>query len=667
MILKYKIYVRIGMIVALLLLMTLAQNILHAADAPGAQGIQIQFSAPHTQSGLETITFQNTDALMKFKTIESMLNDLDLNSSGTIDLSQAGITYAAFKFLLDFINNPNKPDIFTVDLEPQMNKLIRYLLKNLSDAPSVYDLMIAANYLQSDQIYINALAVLYADEVKLLENYRQNQEIPGDLQPLVAGFLLYDLLNNVPLDHKITREYSLKSVTGSFITDGSKDAFTCIFRKPKYLGLFNEFIKSVISFSQDNQQPLQSLSINNNFDISKFYGAMSSDGLYTSCIGFYSDTNDLSSQTNINIIFNNTENTALKLSYPEKKNLYTESIVYDDVNKKFYTISTYDYIYNRKLNIRHPETIKTTKTTENIKFYEINPSNKPIERQEIKSFNNKKINELSFPASAIHWNCVHGKLIGTCKLNDGDIHKLIFIFDSAKKELFLCSTEYHLTNNPFDYTWEYTNQEGQKLEATFSLIDTYVTATDYSKKTKSIIAIENLFIPYFADLISALIEKMDKNAPLQGMHNFRFDANYFRFNFVNTSENIVGMHYLFNPDIVATIKQLNSKILNGEKEILREAHALYQKYKNAQSSETKLNTLPTQQNWSTAQSLNYYKNIIQRNLGQAWTSSTQAVFNRIPMLANKKILYGLGALGATGLTAWLVSKYASQHRIISPQ
>lgn len=661
-----------------------------------------------------------------FNTIKNMLEDLD-NTGGAIPL--AHIKKNVFDFLIALISETqnNAPAKSPIAYETAMFKLfISKKTSKLFENITFRDLLLAANYLDVSRKIKSALAYGYVETTKTkipqitVETVPTNtseqktgsiDEFPRELEPLIAGWLLYDILTSTLFSDTQTKQYKYNYVNPTFTIvhppvisrPAAQDMFSVIWKQPIntiFTPSHNSHIKEI-----DVVMTVNDITIHEKTLIPMVYRfsnfkncALSDDGKHLLII----DTRVVAEKKN-DVVTEKTMLHAFLFPNGEKIefNETTASFLIHDI---LFNIKTQSFIIIALRNWNP----KNKDKKKQLWFYEIKPKGPMYEKNTV-VFDISDETKTGYYANIMHWSCIGEDLVGVLYTNQGTFK--VLVYKQSAQQIYKCQQN-------GDGEWFYETDDGgmhQQQIMDFTVANIHLNIDSHNTplpsllnmKIDSTVAIQS-FIPHFATILEqGYVASMIDRLPLYK----DIDWQHLRINHYGTGvSNNIGAQHFFGPKLGCAIQFLNKKIYNGQNDVYIDAlflHGLYNNInkfeKNTESRSTWLAECEPLLQYLSPEIREIYKYELQlpattidetRSLlsAQVPTRVLEAVVARYTphqtlrqrikqniseFLAEPKkylqriayqyqnILLGAGAAAGVGLAAWLVHKSKQQVRPFS--
>lgn len=486
--------------------------------------------------------------------VEDLGTDLPVPVSNVYQLSVECLEHLATE----------KNELFTLfDFSKPLEKIKDHCAVKLNDIKyqclSRKDLLLHANYLDVyPQSFKSALASFYASTLKTkIPNITKQivspqvniyfDEIPHELEPLVAQWLLYALVREKSVETTRSTAFTMNTnnlVTGPFISHSSlPHGFACAWAESGDTTRFAMRTQLSHLFYIDFYTPTscKKWQILHTDICPNSYCATSADGRYT-LVTIKADANYCG------LYLRDQKMPHFKETSLYQKAENVQALVYNDASKSFNII-----VYKKTDHSPYKEILY---------FFELDPSQENLSIKTVAEFNDD-----TYPvvrnSDVMDWSCIQGDLVGL------HVSDLPIALICRNKQLCEC------TYNPRTNLWTYSTESDEEEPAPFTVV--YLGGM-VTKKNNTAMAIERSCIPQFEQTICERYPNMD--TVQNNSYALCFDPNHLCYNYLKKSEKdsntvIAKTKSLFSPQLAAAIQHINRKILAGEKRVLIDTYALY--------------------------------------------------------------------------------------------
>jgi hypothetical protein len=551
-------------------------------------------------------------------------------------------------------------------------------LKSQCQNSTSLDLLIQANHLGMttsifDKIlrrnipFESLMASLYASylqehpfQIVTKDNARYCDGLLYDLEPLVAGWLLYDLCKDMKPEI-IRRAFSFSGYffdVPSISNIGSKNGFVCAWdqmggslampSKLSYRYTYFDFskndpFKEKILSRSPFVQPNQSLPIRQ--------CTLSEDGGYMLLVSGLEQSNvSLYNLSNPEYAGKGqSEGVVPVCSFPVEHSINDiVTALFDNTTGNFNIIA------------RSPSVPGNVKAKTTFYYYSLLPHSKSLQEH----------GTADCPAilncDAMQWSCINGEFVGVYQdQKSKDRHVVV----RNNNELIMCLFDQE--------NQQWYPAEGNKKKLNFQVINAAASKAGTIEKQHAERAIQDSFIPNFQYCLS---HNLSKNLHA---HYLKFDATHLCTYFV--SRNLqdgspeVGVLYPFDQKLTIAINILNKRVSSDQKQVLVDTFFLDRFYRKPESWESECENILQPQVLLSEEIQELYnvnqlletKKLASLSWMQAWEQKKfwayvqqkwQSFYNQY-----KKPLWGSLILGGTGLTAWYLAKHGKANWFSSPK
>lgn len=468
---------------------------------------------------------------------------------------------------LDHLVTEKKDPLALLDFSSPLEKIKNHCALKLDDVKYRYlsrkDLLLQANYLDVPGSFKSALASFYATTLKTkvpnitkqIVGSHENiyfDEIPHELEPLIAQWLLHVLLREKPVEptrSKIFEMHTESLIHGPFISHSSSpNGFACAWAEMgsgTRLSMRTQLNKLQQLDFYDENKCTQSTLLHS--DINQYtHCALSPDARYTLMT------------INANQIYCGLHLRDQLTLRAQETSLYhkpedIQAILYNSMTKIFNII-----VYKKLENRAYKEALYVLN---------LDPARNNIAVDQVSMFNAHQ-NAALENSGLMDWSCIQGDLVGIHAPKSEKITALLY----TNKQLFACAYNTHTE------LWTYTTDDDRKKIANFTVVHIGGMVTG---KGNNAMAIERSTIPNFEQIICDSLPNMDIQ---QGNSwTMRFDPNNLYYNYLTTKASntaIAKTKALFSPTLAAAIRYIDRKILEGDKRVLIDTYVLYHRVMN---------------------------------------------------------------------------------------
>lgn len=592
----------------------------------------------------ESTTF-DLDKLKHFNTVKNIVEEVDFSEDQSIPLTN--IKQNVFNCLVDLINQSIPKESSSKDsLLIVMRKLFTQTVESKYSKVNKLDLLLAANFLDpNEKVYpqkkfIKAVAALYADELKT-RTISAKEEVPVELQPFVAGWLLHDLLQDKaiePVSAKIALQKYIRSRSCSLADTGvawfTKNSVFKNQDKHLELAYWNLHTNAVSNYTTSIVAP----------DNNTFATALSSDG--TKCLVVCGNAGVGNPVFSIVDIITNTKT----------KNGLINAEPFDYV----------DAVYNPKdqcfiVLVEHWASKKIDLWSINLSGALIQDSfvSKDIQLSETELKNIEVITpSLGSPMVGDHgmlsnWRYSNNYLIRMRESNDfGHVSLIVYSLDKESIEFQGLRSDYEKEETKkFDFISYYFLNDG------FNISQQCITHS---------------FIPNYADIMSQRAKDSVIKTELTGAFNSHFDPVYMRYisTYMNpVGSNILKVNSLLPYSLSTAIRLLDQSYYAGnDLYFLAKAWLVYhaekktEQFKNFDDKDEsfKKSLGDMKHIYSLPQKDQQPKGLMQKmqslrqNIGSLWVKSKQSLSYNYYVYSG--LLKGVAVAGGAAFIAWILAK-----------
>jgi hypothetical protein len=627
-------------------------------------GQMIKVQCKDTKEGKEGEYY--IDYLQYSTTIKNMLEDF-ANSSGPVSVNTSHETFTCL--MQHFVRRSYEADNHFDDARTKFREL---KLQCPNNTP--LDLLIQANYLDitipifddkwhRNIPFMDLMASLYADHLQT-QPFHIIEEggatlcdgLPRELEPLVAGWLLYDLCKDTkPTTVHKKFKFSGDLDNGPILSNiGSKNGFACVWSQigggssqsdmlsHRYVyfdflqnGPFQQKILSSSPFKQEDQ------------DISIQQCALSEDGNYMLIVG--------GTETRSKAYLYNLSNSDIDPKNHGIIPVHSETIEHsiDDIITTLFDGITGNF----NIIAQSPIVQGNVETKTTFHYYNFSPHSESLQLDGTADC------PTTFDCNGMQWSCINGKLIGVCQSKQPEDMRAVV---RDKNTLIECFFD---AKNQQWYTAK-GDKQGLKFQVINSPIDRIVFA-EFRK-----IAVQDYFIPHFQHCLSysMIPPVLVRRLRLDSTHLCTYCISYPSL----WGGQEVGILYPFGQKLTMAINILNKRVSSQQKQVLVDAFFLDRFHRKPKSWELECEKIlkpmllskEIQELYNVDQLLEI-KKITSLGWIQAWKQKKfwsyvqqrwQSFYHQY-----KKPLWSSLALGGTGLAAWYLSKYGKTIRFSWPE